>query len=99
MAVCEDVWRFEILIFPWMQVEGCGRDLTNMSIYHRRCRICSVHLKMVSFMRQGKEQRFCQQCGRCHELAAFEGTKRACINQLEKHNARCAESGFWGGLG
>lgn len=39
-------------------------------------------------MRAGIVQRFCQQCGRCHPLDAFQGQKRSCIEQLAKHNAR-----------
>eukprot|EP00884_Botryococcus_braunii_P004576 jgi/Botrbrau1/14119/Bobra.182_3s0062.1 len=70
------------------QVKDCGRSLAPLTMYHQRSRICEVHLKLPSFMRAGKQQRFCQQCGRCHELAAFEGTKRSCRVQLNKHNAR-----------
>ncbi|KAK9824970.1 hypothetical protein WJX81_000184 [Elliptochloris bilobata] len=70
------------------QVESCGRDLNALSTYHQRCRICEVHLKLTSFEHRGKQQRFCQQCGRCHELACFEGVRRSCRNQLAKHNAR-----------
>lgn len=39
-------------------------------------------------MRQGRLQRFCQQCGRCHELSEFEGNQRSCRAQLDRHNAR-----------
>jgi len=74
------------------QVESCGRELSALSTYHQRCRICEVHLKLTSFEHRGKPQRFCQQCGRCHELACFEGIRRSCRNQLAKHNARCAAS-------
>ncbi|KAK9814218.1 hypothetical protein WJX72_002446 [[Myrmecia] bisecta] len=40
------------------------------------------------FTRSGAEMRFCQQCGRAHELSAFEGRKHSCRDQLAKHNAR-----------
>lgn len=108
------------------QVEGCGRVLTSLSIYHQRCHICEVisslcpkrgqstffmsllcrssiiqvlsssvrciaaqvHIKMPAFQREGKLQRFCQRCGRCHEIERFEGSRRSCREQLAKHNAR-----------
>ncbi|KAK9802705.1 hypothetical protein WJX73_009233 [Symbiochloris irregularis] len=70
------------------QVEGCGRLLTSLSIYHQRCHICEVHIKMPAFQREGRLQRFCQRCGRCHEIGRFDGKRRSCREQLEKHNAR-----------
>ncbi|CAL8467674.1 g7212 [Coccomyxa elongata] len=73
---------------PSCQVEGCNRELSDLSAYHQKCRICDIHIKAPSFMRAGLKQRFCQRCGRCHELDAFEGSKRSCIAQLVKHNAR-----------
>ncbi len=73
---------------PSCQGEGCDRDLDVLSAYHQKCRICDVHIKAPSFMRAGLLQRFCQRCGRCHELGAFEGTRRSCRAQLAKHNAR-----------
>ncbi|PNG99373.1 Squamosa promoter-binding-like protein 9, partial [Tetrabaena socialis] len=39
-------------------------------------------------MRDGIEQRFCQQCGRFHGLTEFDGTKRSCRARLQRHNAR-----------
>ncbi len=71
-----------------MQVEGCARDLSELSTYHQKCRICDIHIKAPVFLRAGIQQRFCQRCGRCHALDAFEGTKRSCRAQLAKHNAR-----------
>jgi len=78
---------------PAVQVESCRRELAGLSAYHQKCRICEVHLKAPSFERAGLLQRFCQRCGRCHELGAFEGAKRSCRAQLAKHNARCARPG------
>ena len=75
---------------PSCQVEGCDRDLGVLSAYHQKCRVCDVHIKAPSFLRAGLLQRFCQRCGRCHELGAFEGTRRSCRAQLAKHNARSA---------
>ena len=37
---------------------------------------------------EGCLQRFCQQCGRFHPLSAFEGLRKSCRDQLDKHNAR-----------
>lgn len=74
------------------QVEDCGRELSGLTTYHQRCRICEVHIKLPSFMRHGTQQRFCQQCGRCHQLSAFDSGKRSCRAQLQKHNARCESS-------
>lgn len=34
------------------------------------------------------KHRFCQQCGRFHNLADFDGDKRSCRARLVKHNAR-----------
>ncbi|KAK9831502.1 hypothetical protein WJX81_003281 [Elliptochloris bilobata] len=70
------------------QVAGCERALNTLSTYHQRCRICDRHIKLASFEHRGRQQRFCQQCGRCHELVCFEGVKHACRAQLAKHNAR-----------
>ena len=39
-------------------------------------------------VRDGIEQRFCQQCGRFHLLTEYDGDKRSCRARLEKHNAR-----------
>jgi len=70
------------------QVEGCMNDLRSLKEYYQRYRICDVHLKTVSMWHHGKLQRFCQQCGRFHELSAFDGEHRSCRERLQKHNAR-----------
>lgn len=89
-----DVQRCNYKRLSILQVEGCNRELSDLSAYHQKCRICDIHIKAPSFMRAGLKQRFCQRCGRCHELDAFEGSKRSCIAQLAKHNARCAAAVF-----
>lgn len=33
-------------------------------------------------------ERFCQQCSRFHAVSEFEGDRRSCRTQLERHNAR-----------
>ena len=45
-------------------VEGCGADLSNLKEYHLRYKICEYHLKAPSILKEGQNQRFCQQvCG------------------------------------
>jgi hypothetical protein len=44
--------------------------------YYQRYRICEEHLKLSSLLKDGVQQRFCQQCGRFHLLADFDGDKR-----------------------
>ena len=71
-----------------MQVDFCDFDLTGLKEYHQRYKICEFHLKIHSVVREGKRQRFCQQCGRFHELSEFDGDKRSCRARLQRHNAR-----------
>ncbi|PNH12158.1 Squamosa promoter-binding-like protein 3, partial [Tetrabaena socialis] len=70
------------------QVEGCGHDLSNEKGYYQRYRVCEPHLKMLVIAVEGKDCRFCQQCGRFHELTEFDGNKRSCRARLQQHNAR-----------
>lgn len=58
------------------QVEGCSRDLSGAKEYYQRYRICEDHLKLSSLIKDNIPQRFCQQCGRFHVLADFDGDKR-----------------------
>lgn len=67
---------------------GCGKDLTALKEYHQRYRICEVHIKLPQVLKDGRLQRFCQQCGRFHDLSAFDGARKSCREQLGKHNAR-----------
>ncbi|KXZ54643.1 hypothetical protein GPECTOR_4g709 [Gonium pectorale] len=69
-------------------VDGCSADLTGLSSYYQRYRTCEAHLKAPSIMKDGIQQRFCQQCGRFHELAEFDGNKRSCRSRLASHNVR-----------
>jgi SBP domain len=57
-------------------VEGCSKDIRAEKEYYQRYRICEEHLKLGSLLKDGIPQRFCQQCGRFHELAEFDGDKR-----------------------
>ena len=43
---------------------------------------------MKSMVIQGRRQRFCQQCGRFHDVTEFEGTRKSCRRKLERHNQR-----------
>lgn len=70
------------------QVAGCGKSLEELKDYHQRYRICDVHIKLPQVIKHGRLERFCQQCGRFHDLAAFDGNRRSCRDQLSKHNAR-----------
>lgn len=60
---------------PVCQVEDCGEELTDLKEYHNRYRICEFHLKVPSIVRGGVVQRFCQQCGRFHDLGAFDSVR------------------------
>ena len=71
-----------------LQVATCETDLTPLKEYHQRYKICEFHLKVHSIVREGKRQRFCQQCGRFHDLSEFDGDKRSCRARLQRHNAR-----------
>eukprot|EP00803_Ostreobium_quekettii_P003346 evm.model.scf_362EXC.15 EVM.evm.TU.scf_362EXC.15 scf_362EXC:83727-89051(+) len=60
------------------QVQGCNRDLSTEKKYYKRYRVCMDHLKMQAICVDGNLQRFCQQCGRFHDLDNFDGDKRYC---------------------
>ncbi len=60
---------------------------------------CALPLTLSSFpppspppssqvIKENRLQRFCQQCGRLHDLSAFDGARKSCRDQLNKHNAR-----------
>lgn len=51
-------------------------------------RICEEHIKASNFRKEGELLRFCQRCGVSHPLAEFDGQRKSCRKQLEKHNAR-----------
>jgi ankyrin repeat protein len=75
------------------QVDGCDARLSGLKEYHQRYKICEFHLKVPSIVREGVKQRFCQQCGRFHDLASFDGDKRSCRARLQRHNARRRKKG------
>lgn len=70
------------------QVEGCNTDLSELKDYHRRYKICRYHLKDEFILKDGIQQRFCQQCGRFHDIREFDGKKRSCRQRLKRHNER-----------
>ena len=63
-------------------------DLKDMPIYFRRYKICREHMSVPVIIIDDVVQRFCQQCGRFHELTAFKGTQKTCETRLSLHNAR-----------
>ena len=69
-------------------VESCKAVLSEERYYYQRYKICRKHLRSSKLLVDGQPQRFCQQCGRFHDLAAFDGEKRNCRFRLEKHNSR-----------
>lgn len=75
------------------QVDGCLNDLAGLKEYHNRYKICHHHLKIPSIVRAGHIQRFCQQCGRFHDIGEFDGDKRSCRARLQRHNARRRKKG------
>ena len=72
----------------YCQADECGKNLSKMTFYHVRNKICDIHIKVDVFLRDGIQLRFCQRCGHPHPLDEFDGTKHSCRAQLEKHNAR-----------
>lgn len=69
-------------------VENCDAVLSEERYYYQRYKICRKHLRSSKLLVDGLLQRFCQQCGRFHDLVAFDGEKRNCRFRLEKHNSR-----------
>jgi hypothetical protein len=78
------------------QADGCMRNMASLGHYNQRNRICDVHIK-TDFSRDGASFRFCQRCGTPHALAEFDGDKRSCRAQLDKHNARRRKRAAAGG--
>lgn len=72
-----------------MQVDGCNKDLASEKEYYQRYRICEEHLKLSSLLKDGVQQRFCQQCGRFHLLADFDGDKRCAFCCLRALSSPC----------
>eukprot|EP00798_Chlamydomonas_sp_ICE-L_P025174 gene25174-10808_t len=69
-------------------VDGCLNDLNLEKCYFRRSRCCGEHLRAFSSLVNGVTSRFCQQCGRFHELHEFDETRKSCRSKLMSHNVR-----------
>ncbi|WIA16831.1 hypothetical protein OEZ85_013768 [Tetradesmus obliquus] len=69
------------------QVPGCGVSLEGTKEYHQRYRVCPQHAKVDALELHGVASRFCQQCGKFHELSQFDGARHSCRQQLQRHNA------------
>lgn len=78
-----------IALVPPPQVEGCSGSLKNLKEYHQRYKICEHHLKVSSIVVEGVRKRFCQQCGRFHDLSEFDGDKRSCRARLQVCYLNC----------
>lgn len=70
------------------QINGCKADLSNLREYHRRYKVCELHMLIQTVDIEGVAKRFCQQCGRFQLVADFEPGYRSCRSSLEQHNAR-----------
>lgn len=51
--------------------------------------MCMDHLKMKAIYVDGRLARFCQQCGRFHDLSKFDGHKR-CVKISESKDINFA---------
>ena len=69
------------------QADGCQSDMAKQSVWHQKSRICDKHMSGM-FLKSGNPQQFCQQCGRSHNLDAFDQGRKSCRTQLAKHAAR-----------
>lgn len=69
-------------------VDGCSHRMEDQPLYYQRYKVCKDHLRKWSLLVQGVAQRFCQQCGRFHNIEEFDAKKRNCKARLEKHNSR-----------
>jgi hypothetical protein len=72
-----------------------GHELISIIFFATQClwcryKICRVHSSSPLLVMDGEPMRFCQQCGRFHSLAAFDGKYRRCMHvlpQTSTHNA------------
>ncbi|KAK9058007.1 hypothetical protein SSX86_022848 [Deinandra increscens subsp. villosa] len=78
------------------QVEDCTGDMSRAKTYHRRHKVCEVHAKAPFVVISGRQQRFCQQCSRFHDLTEFDDAKRSCRRRLAGHNERRRKTTSYG---
>ena len=71
------------MLLPWghhsvccAQVMTCRADLRDAKSYKRRQRICDVHYKIGSVVRDDQLMRFCRMCECFQPLGDFEGDRR-----------------------
>lgn len=76
LNICSFYFLSHLLMSVLLQVQGCSRDLSQEKKYYKRYRVCMDHLKMKAIYVDGELARFCQQCGRFHDLSKFDGQKR-----------------------
>jgi len=74
-------------------VVGCNLNLGPQAEYYQRYRICKEHLRSPALLVDNVPQRFCQQCGKFHDLDAFDLDKRNCRARLAQHNSRRRKAG------
>ncbi|KAJ1428826.1 SBP domain [Sesbania bispinosa] len=70
------------------QVPGCEVDITELKGYHRRHRVCLRCANASTVLLHDEPKRYCQQCGKFHDLSDFDEGKRSCRRKLERHNNR-----------
>ncbi|XP_076906491.1 squamosa promoter-binding protein 1-like [Bidens hawaiensis] len=76
------------------QVENCTSDMSRAKTYHRRHKVCEFHAKAPIVVMTGRQQRFCQQCSRFHDIAEFDDAKRSCRRRLAGHNERRRKTSY-----
>uniref|UniRef100_A0A1D1ZP12 SBP-type domain-containing protein n=1 Tax=Auxenochlorella protothecoides TaxID=3075 RepID=A0A1D1ZP12_AUXPR len=76
------------------QITDCQANLSLLGAYHKRYRVCDVHMRSLSVPFRGVDSRFCQQCGRFQELSAFDGEHRSCRERLLRHAGRRRRQSF-----
>ncbi|XP_023763911.1 squamosa promoter-binding protein 1 [Lactuca sativa] len=79
---------------PVCHVANCTTDMTRSKAYHRRHKVCEVHAKAPIVVIGVRQQRFCQQCSRFHDLTEFDDAKKSCRRQLAGHNERRRKSSY-----
>ncbi|EFN56093.1 hypothetical protein CHLNCDRAFT_145623 [Chlorella variabilis] len=66
----------------------CQCSLRDARVFHQRYHVCPEHATADQVVLHGVLQRFCQQCGRFHELERFAPSMRSCRQQLARHAER-----------
>eukprot|EP00951_Prasinocladus_malaysianus_P003948 scaffold27930_cov46-Prasinocladus_malaysianus.AAC.3 len=56
--------------------------------YNIRYKLCKTCVRAPVVHKDGRDARFCQQCGYLHEISEFDGAKRSCRKKLERHASR-----------